>query len=201
MTNFTSLETTPKLLVVATGNPGKVLEMQEYMADLELQLQLKPKDLEVEETGKTFLANACLKASEVAKATKKWAIADDSGLVVNALDGRPGIYSARYAPTVAEQIERVLRELGDNPERLAQFVCALAIARPDGTIALKTEGICHGEILYSPRGNGGFGYDPIFYLPSQKKTFAEISPETKRSLSHRGQAFQILLPQIKAIFT
>ena len=101
MTNFTSLETTPKLLVVATGNPGKVLEMQEYMADLNLQLQLKPKDLEVEETGKTFLANACLKASEVAKATKKWAIADDSGLVVNALDGRPGIYSARYAPTVA----------------------------------------------------------------------------------------------------
>ena len=94
-----------------------------------------------------------------------------------------------------------MRELGDNPERLAQFVCALAIARPDGTIALKTEGICHGEILYSPRGNGGFGYDPIFYLPSQKKTFAEISPETKRSLSHRGQAFQILLPQIKAIFT
>lgn len=171
MTNFTSLETTPKLLVVATGNPGKVLEMQEYMADLNLQLQLKPKDLEVEETGKTFLANACLKASEVAKATKKWAIADDSGLVVNALDGRPGIYSARYAPTVPEQIERVLRELGDNPERLAQFVCALAIAQPDGTIALKTEGICHGEILYSPRGNGGFGYDPIFYLPSQKKDF------------------------------
>ena len=200
MTNFTSLETTPRLLVVATGNRGKVVEIQEYMADLNLQLQLKPKDLEVEETGKTFLANACLKASEVAKATKKWAIADDSGLTVDTLNGRPGIYSARYASTVAEQIERVLRELEDKPNRQAQFVCALAIARPDGTIALKAEGICCGEILYSPRGNGGFGYDPIFYVPSEEKTFAQMSPDSKRSLSHRGQAFQILLPQIKDIF-
>jgi len=199
MTNFTSTQTTPKLLVVATGNPGKVQEMQEYLADLNLQLQLKPKDLEIEETGETFLANACLKASEVAKATEKWAIADDSGLAVDALDGRPGIYSARYAPTVAEQIERVLKELGDNPNRQAQFVCALAIARPDGTIALKTEGICRGEILYSPRGNGGFGYDPIFYVPSEEKTFAEMSGEMKRSLSHRGEAFKILLPQIKGM--
>ena len=200
MTNFTSLETTPRLLVVATGNRGKVVEIQEYMADLNLQLQLKPKDLEVEETGKTFLANACLKASEVAKATEKWAIGDDSGLTVDALDGRPGIYSARYAPTVAEQIERVLRELENNPNRQAKFVCALAIARPDGTIALKSEGICCGEILYSPRGNGGFGYDPIFYVPSEEKTFAQMPPDTKRSLSHRGQAFQKLLPQIKEIF-
>ncbi|MCL2933612.1 MAG: RdgB/HAM1 family non-canonical purine NTP pyrophosphatase [Trichodesmium sp. MAG_R03] len=200
MTNFTSLETTPRLLVVATGNRGKVVEIQEYMADLNLQLQLKPKDLEVEETGKTFLANACLKASEVAKATQKWAIGDDSGLTVDALDGRPGIYSARYAPTVAEQIERVLRELENNPNRQAKFVCALAIARPDGTIALKSEGICCGEILYSPRGNGGFGYDPIFYVPSEEKTFAQMPPDTKRSLSHRGQAFQKLLPQIKEIF-
>ncbi|NEQ39135.1 MAG: RdgB/HAM1 family non-canonical purine NTP pyrophosphatase [Okeania sp. SIO3I5] len=199
MTNFTSTETTPRLLVVATGNPGKVVEMQEYLTDLNLQLELKPKDLEIEETGETFLANACLKASEVAKATEKWAIADDSGLAVDALDGRPGIYSARYAPTVAEQIERVLRELADNPNRQAQFVCALAIARPDGTIVLKTEGICRGEILYSPRGNGGFGYDPIFYVPSEEKTFAEMSPEMKRSLSHRGEAFKILLPQIKAM--
>ena len=200
MTNFTSLETTPRLLVVATGNRGKVVEIQEYMADLNLQLQLKPKDLEVEETGKTFLANACLKASEVAKATKKWAIADDSGLTVDTLNGRPGIYSARYASTVAEQIERVLRELEDKPNRQAQFVCALAIARPDGTIALKAEGICCGEILYSSCGNGGFGYDPIFYVPSEEKTFAQMSPDSKRSLSHRGQAFQILLPQIKDIF-
>ena len=200
MTNITPTQTTPKLLVVATGNPGKVQEMQEYLADLNLQLQLKPKDLEIEETGETFLENARLKASEVAKATGKWAIADDSGLAVDALDGKPGIYSARYAPTVAEQIERVLAELGDNPNRQAQFVCALVIARPDGKIALETEGICRGEILYTPRGNAGFGYDPIFYVPAEEKTFAEMSGEMKRSLSHRGQAFEILLPQIKATF-
>ena len=197
MTNIIPTQTTPKLLVVATGNPGKVQEMQEYLADLNLQLQLKPKDLEIEETGETFLANARLKATEVAKATGEWAIADDSGLAVDALDGRPGIYSARYAPTVAEQIERVLTELGDNSNRQAQFVCALVIAKPDGTVALETEGICRGEILYTPRGNGGFGYDPIFYVPAEEKTFAEMSGEMKRSLSHRGRAFEILLPQIK----
>ncbi|NES05797.1 MAG: RdgB/HAM1 family non-canonical purine NTP pyrophosphatase [Okeania sp. SIO2F4] len=200
MENITPTQTTPKLLVVATGNPGKVQEMQEYLADLNLQLKLKPKDLEIEETGETFLANARLKATGVAKATGEWAIADDSGLAVDALDGRPGIYSARYAPTVAEQIERVLTELGDNSNRQAQFVCALVIARPDGTVALETEGICRGEILYSPRGNGGFGYDPIFYVPAVEKTFAEMSGEMKRSLSHRGEAFKILLPQIKAMF-
>ena len=200
MENITPTQTTPKLLVVATGNPGKVQEMQEYLSDLNLQLQLKPKDLEIEETGETFLENARLKATGVAKATGEWAIADDSGLAVDALDGRPGIYSARFAPTVAEQIERVLTELGDNSNRQAQFVCALVIAKPDGTVALEAEGICRGEILYSPRGNGGFGYDPIFYFPSEEKTFAEMSGEKKRSLSHRGEAFKILLPQIKAMF-
>ncbi|MGB3513647.1 MAG: RdgB/HAM1 family non-canonical purine NTP pyrophosphatase [Microcoleaceae cyanobacterium] len=199
MIEITPKDTTPQLLVVATGNPGKLKEMEAYLADLNLQLQLKPENLEVEETGETFIANACLKASEVAKATKEWAIADDSGLVVEALGGRPGIYSARYAPTVTEQIERVLAELGDNPNRQAQFVCAMAVARPDGKIALEVEGICRGEILYSCRGNGGFGYDPIFYISAEKKTFAEMSPEMKRSLSHRGQAFEILLPQIKQV--
>ncbi|MEB3340741.1 RdgB/HAM1 family non-canonical purine NTP pyrophosphatase [Okeania sp.] len=199
MTNITPTKTSPKLLVVATGNPGKVIEMQEYLADLNLELQLKPKDLEVEETGETFLDNARLKATEVAKATGEWAIADDSGLAVDALDGKPGIYSARYAPTVPEQIERVLQELGNNPNRQAQFVCALVIAKPDGTVALEAEGISRGEILYSLRGDGGFGYDPIFYVPSEEKTFAEMSGEMKRSLSHRGRAFEILLPQLKEI--
>ena len=199
MTKITSTNTTPQVLVVASGNPGKLKEMQAYLADLNLQLELKPENLEIEETGETFIANARLKAAEVAKVTGKWAIADDSGLVVEALGGKPGIYSARYAPTVSEQIERVLKELGDCPNRQAQFVCVIAIAQPDGKIALEVEGICCGEILYSPRGNGGFGYDPIFYIPSEKKTFAEMSPEMKRSLSHRGQAFQILLPQIKQL--
>ncbi len=171
--------------------------MQSYLADLGWKLTLKPAELDIEETGNTFIANACLKASQVAQATGKWAIADDSGLQVDALDGAPGVYSARYGKTDAERIARVLRELGNQPNRQAKFVCAVAIARPDGAIALQSEGLCHGEILHAPRGTGGFGYDPIFYVSSQQLTFAEMTPELKRSISHRGQAFQALLPQLK----
>ena len=185
-----------KLLVVATGNPGKLKEMQVYLQDLGWELELKPEELEIEETGETFIANACLKASEVAKATGKWSIADDSGLMVDALDGQPGIYSARYGKTDADRISRLLKELGSQQNREAQFVCAIAIARPDGTIALQVEGICRGEILHTPCGTGGFGYDPIFYVPAQQQTFAEMTPDIKRSHSHRGRAFQALLPQI-----
>jgi XTP/dITP diphosphohydrolase len=184
-------------LTVATGNPGKLHEMQAYLADSDWQLLLKPDELEIEETGATFTANACLKASQVAQATKSWAIADDSGLQVNALNGAPGIYSARYGATDAQRISRLLQELADAPNRQAQFVCVVAIARPDGVIALQAEGICPGEILYSPRGNGGFGYDPIFYVPAHQMTFAEMTPQLKHEVSHRGQAFRALLPQLQ----
>jgi XTP/dITP diphosphohydrolase len=184
------------LLVVATGNPGKLKEMQAYLTDSGWELTLKPEELEIEETGDTFSANACLKASQVAQVTGKWAIADDSGLQVDALDGAPGVYSARYGKTDEERIARVLRELGDTPNRQAQFVCVVAIARPDGTIALQSEGICPGEILYAPRGSGGFGYDPIFYVQQKQLTFAEMTPELKRSVSHRGKAFGSLLQEL-----
>ena len=189
----------PKLLVVATGNPGKLKEMQAYLADSDIKLQLKPEELEVEETGDTFMENARLKASEVAKVTGEWAIADDSGLAVDALNGMPGVYSARYAPTDKERVHRLLEELGDARDRKGKFICALAIARPDGSIAQEVEGICEGEIIHTPRGSGGFGYDPIFYVRDQNMTFAEMPPETKRSLSHRGKAFQTLLPQLKKL--
>ncbi len=187
------------LLVVATGNPGKLREMQEYLAGLAWELTLKPDDLEIEETGDTFMANACLKASQVAMATGEWALADDSGLSVDALDGAPGIYSARYGKTDTERIERLLFELGTELNREAEFICAVALARPDGSIALQTEGICSGEIIRAPRGTGGFGYDPIFYVPTERLTFAEMTPELKRSLSHRGQAFKTLLPQLQML--
>ena len=191
--------TNNKLLIVATSNPGKLKEMQLYLQDLGWELQLKPEELEVEETGETFIANACLKASEIAKAMGEWSIADDSGLMVDALDGQPGIYSARYGSSDADRISRLLKELGNEPNRGAQFVCAIALARPDGTIALQVEGICQGEILHSPRGTGGFGYDPIFYVRAQQQTFAEMTREIKRSHSHRGRAFQALLPQLETI--
>ena len=192
------------ILVVATSNPGKLREMQAYLADLGWELTLKPEELEVEETGDTFAANACLKASQVALATGNWAIADDSGLQIDALGGAPGVYSARYGTTDSERIARVLRELKDEANRQAQFVCAVAIARPDGAfapgvggaIALQSEGVCRGEILESPRGNGGFGYDPIFYVPEKKLTFAEMTPDLKRSISHRGKAIAALIPQL-----
>ncbi|OUL34749.1 non-canonical purine NTP pyrophosphatase, RdgB/HAM1 family [Nostoc sp. T09] len=188
-----------KLLVVATGNPGKLREMQAYLANSGWELTLKPEELEIEETGDTFAANACLKASQIAQATGNWAIADDSGLQVDGLNGAPGVYSARYGKTDSERIARVLNELGSDVNRQAQFVCVVAIASPDGAIVLQSEGICRGTILHAPRGHGGFGYDPIFYIPEKQLTFAEMTPQMKRSISHRGKAFTALLPQLAVL--
>ena len=182
-------------LIVATGNPGKLQEMQAYLGSVDCQLALKPTDLEIEEVGSTFMENACLKASQVAKTLNQWAIADDSGLAVEALNGAPGLYSARYGRTDTERIQRLLTELGDEPNRQAQFICAVAIAAPDGSIHLTSEGICPGEILRTPQGNNGFGYDPIFWVPACQKTFAEMSDIQKKENSHRGKAFAKLLPQ------
>jgi XTP/dITP diphosphohydrolase len=190
-----------KQLVVATGNPGKLKEIQEYLnlTNLAIELHLKPDSLEIEETGMTFVENACLKASQVAKALGEWAIADDSGLEVEALNGAPGIYSARYAKSDRERIDRLLNELGDSTNRQARFVCAIALASPDGAIAAAVEGICPGEILYMPCGTGGFGYDPIFYVPEEKQTFAQMKPEIKHKISHRGKAFEKLIPHLQGL--
>jgi XTP/dITP diphosphohydrolase len=189
-------------LIVATSNPGKLREMQAYLSDSAWELSLKPAELDVDETGATFAANACLKASEVAIALNAWTIADDSGLQVDALHGAPGIYSARYANSDRDRIDRILRELTNFPDphqRQAQFVCAVAVARPDGSIAAQAEGICRGEILTIPHGVNGFGYDPIFYVPEQQLAFAEMSPATKRSISHRGIAFAIISQKLAEI--
>jgi XTP/dITP diphosphohydrolase len=188
-------------LVVATSNPGKLKEMQDYLTQSTWKLELMPPNLEIKETGETFAANACLKATEAAKSLGKWAIADDSGLSIAALQGAPGIYSARYARTDTERIERVLRELAEESDRQAEFICAVAVARPDGTIALLVEGKCTGEILTEPKGANGFGYDPIFYVPEERLTFAEMTPQMKRSLSHRGKAFEQVVPQLTEIYT
>jgi XTP/dITP diphosphohydrolase len=184
-------------VVVATGNPGKLAELQGYLQELGWALALKPEEIEVEETGETFIENARLKASEVAIATQSWAIADDSGLSVNALGGAPGVYSARYGHSDADRINRVLKELGNETERQAEFVCAIALARPDGSIALETEGRCPGAILTAGQGAGGFGYDPIFYVQAQGKTFAEMTSAEKERYSHRGIAFEQLMPALK----
>lgn len=189
-----------KKLVIASSNVGKIREMGELLREFDVELTLKPEELDIEETGKTFRENAILKASQVAKILKQWSIADDSGLMVNALNGQPGIYSARYGKTDFARINRLLTELKDNTNRQAQFVCAIAIANPEGEIVIQTEGICEGEILSQVRGEGGFGYDPIFFVPEFNQTFAQMSPDLKRKVSHRGKAFANLIPLINRLF-
>lgn len=188
-----------KKLVVATGNVGKLKEMQEHLRDFALELALKPPELEVEETGVTFAENARLKASQTALAVGEWAIADDSGLEVMALNGQPGIYSARYGNTDQERIARLLRELAPFDDRTAQFVCAIAVANPKGEIVIETKGVCPGEILTEVKGEGGFGYDPVFYMPEVGQTFAQMPPQLKRRLSHRGRAFANLHPLLQSL--
>lgn len=178
--------------VLASHNAGKVKEFQGWLQPWIGELLPLPATIEIAETADSFVGNACLKATTAAKELGKWAIADDSGLAVHALKGAPGIYSARYGATDAERIERLLREMAGVSDRAAEFICVIALARPDGTIAVTTEGRCAGEILTAPRGQGGFGYDPIFWVPSQQRTFAEMSPTEKQQISHRGQALQRL---------
>jgi len=188
-------------LVLASSNAGKIAELSDLLAPLGVSVQPQT-DFAVpdaDETGETFAENACLKASEIAKVTGNWAIADDSGLAVNALNGSPGVYSARYGSSDTERITRLLTELGDEKNRQAKFVCAIAVANHQGEIIIQSEGICHGEILFAPSGDGGFGYDPVFYVPEKQLTFAQMTTDLKKSISHRGNALKALVPQLKKI--
>jgi XTP/dITP diphosphohydrolase len=196
-------------LVIASGNAGKVREFAALLAELPLQVLPQPEGLEVEETGSTFAENARLKAEVVALASGCWALADDSGLAVDALGGAPGVFSARYAPTDAERIARLLAELaaanerrqadGLPPDRSARFSAALALADPSGTIRLEVEGHCPGVILEAPRGAGGFGYDPVFLVPELDLSFAEMDKATKARVGHRGRAFALLEPRLREL--
>jgi XTP/dITP diphosphohydrolase len=190
------------VLVLASGNAGKLREFSALLADLPVQVRPQPTGLEVEENGSTFAANPPLKAEAVARATGHWALADDSGLSVAALGGAPGIHSARYAASDSERIARLLRELeaaGTQANRSATFTAALAVADPDGRTVLEVAGLCPGEILEAPRGHGGFGYDPIFWVPEVGLTFAEMDPALKRRLGHRGRALDALLPLLRPL--
>ena len=194
----------PSVLVIASGNAGKVREFGALLADLGLHTQPQPPGLEVEETGDTFAANARLKAQAVAAATGQWALADDSGLCVDALGGAPGVHSARYANGDAARIERLLQELAaagahSPSSRSARFTAALALANPAGEVVLQVEGHCPGQILEAPRGDGGFGYDPVFFVPEAGLSFAEMPHGLKAQLGHRGRAFALLKPQLQAL--
>ena len=184
------------VMMIASKNPGKVKEFQHIFSPYGIEIRSLldyPEVEDVVEDGETFEDNALIKAQAISEAFGVAVLADDSGLAVDALDGRPGVYSARYAGPQRsdhDNLEKVLAEMEDVPpgKRGARFVCALAICRPQAS-TLVVRGECEGEILRERRGNGGFGYDPIFYLPALHKTMAEIPQEEKNVLSHRAQAF------------
>jgi len=154
--------------------------------------------------GQTFAENACLKAIAVARATSCWALADNSGLSVDALGGAPVVHSARYADSDSARIERRLRELSEagahsDEERAAHFTAALALANPAGETVLEVEGVCPGQILTERRGEGGFGYDPVFFVPEAGLTFAEMPHSQKAGLGLRGRAFAGLKPKLREL--
>ncbi len=188
-----------KTLVIASSNPGKIHEFENLLRALPLNVRPQPESLEVEETGSTFAANAQLKAKTVACVTGEWALADDSGLSVDALDGAPGVHSARYANSDPERIQRLLNALQNCSEREAHFCAALCIAAPDGRVLLEVEGRCQGRITTAPRGDQGFGYDPIFEVKDTGLTFAEMALAEKKQHGHRGRAFTALEPKLRKL--
>lgn len=190
---------------MASSNPGKLREMNQILGGLGIEVvpQSDFKVPDAEETGLSFVENAILKARHAAKLTGLPAIADDSGLEVDALQGAPGIYSARFSgpgATDEKNLQKLLEELKDVPEgeRTARFQCLMVfMSHADDPTPLICQGTWEGRILSEPRGTGGFGYDPVFYVPSEKCASAELAPEVKNRLSHRGQALKKLVAALQ----
>ncbi|MCD4840328.1 XTP/dITP diphosphatase [Neobacillus sedimentimangrovi] len=195
-----------KEVIIATKNPGKAKEFEKIFASRGVAVRTLldfPELPEVEETGTTFEENAVLKAETISKALNKMVIGDDSGLIVDALGGKPGIYSARYAgepKNDQKNIEKVLSELKgvEEESRTARFYCALAVAIP-GQETYTVSGTCEGRILEEPRGSNGFGYDPIFYVPEKGVSMAELSSNEKNQISHRANALKKLDSELDSI--
>jgi len=190
-------------LLIGTANPGKIREFREMLGESRFawsDLANEPNPPHVEETGKTFRANACLKATAYATHFKRWALADDSGLEVDALNGSPGVFSARWAELNhagkgdADNNALLLKQLQDVPDdrRTARFVCLLALSDPQGRIILTARDTVEGRLLRAPRGTNGFGYDPLFLISESGKTTAELPPAEKHRVSHRGKALRAM---------
>jgi XTP/dITP diphosphohydrolase len=192
-------------ILLATNNPGKIAELRSMIAELPFEIcgiADFPDIVEVEETGSTIGENARLKATGYALQTGVTAMADDSGLEVDGLDGRPGVLSARYGgegTSFEKKMKMLLGELekADSPDRSAQFSCAIAISDENGRILFESEGICRGRIALSPIGTGGFGYDPIFVPDGYEQTFGELSGAVKHNISHRSRAFSQIIPFLR----
>jgi XTP/dITP diphosphohydrolase len=193
-------------LVIASGNPGKIKEIRTLLSDLNLETLSAREagiNIEVKETGKSYAANARLKAEAYLSEAQLPVLADDSGLEVDVLDGAPGIFSARYAPnenaTDADRRQYLLSQLEGLPRPWkAHFHCTAVLALPGGFVA-QTKGRCDGIIIPEERGQGGFGYDPIFFLPEHDATMAEIPAELKNRISHRARAIAAMLPSLNKL--
>ena len=188
-------------IVLASSNKHKVQEINDIVSSMNLPLEfiLPPDNFAPIENGKNFEENSYIKAYEAWKLTNTWVLADDSGLCIDFLNGKPGIYSARYAETPALRIKRVLSELGDNTNRNAHFTCAMTLINPSGKVEYKYQGICEGTITKEIRGTNGFGYDPIFLVKGDTRTMAELSEEEKNKISHRSVALRHVLDYLKSI--
>ena len=187
-----------KKLIIATGNPGKVREIRAILSDVYDEIiSMKEANIQADivEDANSFLGNAAIKAITISRLTDGDVLADDSGLCVDGLGGRPGVYSARYSEEGTDEAnnQKLVKECSLLPEsqRTAHYACAIVLAR-NGKEVFSCEGKCSGQIILEPRGTGGFGYDPYFYLPDYKITFGEMDPVIKNEISHRARALQIL---------
>ena len=179
-------------VLAATGNPHKKREWEEFLRNfslVEVCFKSPSREILVEERGETFFQNAYLKGYAYFKEYGGWVLAEDAGLVIPAIGGKPGVYSSRYGKTDEERIQRVLKEMEGKKDRFSYFLSVFCFFLPDGSYQFFV-GKVEGEILYEPRGKEGFGYDPIFYYPPIKKSFAELAPQEKIQYSHRGRALK-----------
>lgn len=195
-------------VVLASKNPHKLEEIRKITRQFDMELVMESElglDIDVEETGKTFEENSFLKADAVMRATGLPALADDSGIAVDALNGAPGVYSARYGfdDTLDDwgRLQLLLKNMEHVPDgqRQAKFVCVITLVTPEGQV-IQARGEIHGELLREPRGENGFGYDPIFYYPPLGKTTAELAPEEKNRISHRANALNVFYEKLKEAY-
>lgn len=186
-------------IVLASSNEHKVKEINAIVAGTGIEFILPPAGFDPVEDGETFEENSLIKAKEAYKLGKTWTLADDSGLCIDALNGAPGIHSARYAETPQARIDRVLKEMQGIENRFARFKCCMTLLNPEGEVAFSHTGVCEGSIINEQRGINGFGYDPIFLLDGLDKTMAELSEEEKNKISHRGKALEAILNYVKNV--
>ena len=186
-------------IVLASSNEHKVKEINAIVDGLGVEFMLPPKGFDPIEDGETFEENSFIKAKAAWDLGKTWTLADDSGLCIDALNGAPGIHSARYAETPQARIDRVLNEMQGVANRSARFKCCMTLLNPEGEVAFAYTGICEGSIIESQRGVNGFGYDPIFLVEGAGRTMAELSEEEKNEISHRGRALKEVIKYLKTV--